>query len=57
METFEMDFQHAYTYVQNRRFCVCPNDGFLNQLKEYEPIFKARKFIERLNRRTAALES
>ena len=52
-----MDFQHAYTYVQNRRFCVCPNDGFLNQLKEYEPIFKARKFIERLNRRTAALES
>ena len=33
METFELDFHQAYAYVQNRRFCVCPNDGFLNQLK------------------------
>ncbi|KAL7751809.1 hypothetical protein RI367_002809 [Sorochytrium milnesiophthora] len=43
METFNMDFKHAIDYVQNRRFCMNPNEGFRTQLLEYEPIFQARQ--------------
>ncbi|CAG8609495.1 5503_t:CDS:2 [Diversispora eburnea] len=42
METTKMDYQHAYSFVQNRRFCMNPNEGFKVQLKEYEPIYSAR---------------
>ncbi|CAG8463544.1 8889_t:CDS:2 [Paraglomus occultum] len=42
METAKMDYQCAYTFVQNRRFCMNPNEGFKVQLKEYEPIYSAR---------------
>lgn len=31
----------ALKYVQNRRFCVYPNEGFRRQLFEYEPILRA----------------
>ena len=33
METAKMDYQCAYTFVQNRRFCMNPNEGFKVQLK------------------------
>jgi serine/threonine/tyrosine-interacting protein len=33
METVKMDYQQAYSYVQNRRFCMNPNEGFKVQLK------------------------
>ena len=36
------DFKSALNYVQQRRFCVQPNDGFEQQLKEFEPIYRAR---------------
>lgn len=35
METVKMDYQQAYSYVQNRRFCMNPNEGFKVQLKVY----------------------
>lgn len=29
--------------VQGSRFCVNPNEGFMAQLREYEPIYQAQK--------------
>ncbi|KAJ3341380.1 hypothetical protein HDU93_005016 [Gonapodya sp. JEL0774] len=49
MESKKMDFPTAYMMVQNRRFCVNPNEGFKSQLKEYEPIYTAREAIRQLN--------
>lgn len=31
----------ALKFVQNKRFCVYPNEGFRRQLFEYEPILRA----------------
>ncbi|KAK0083449.1 hypothetical protein PV326_006722 [Microctonus aethiopoides] len=33
----------AFAIVQQRRFCVNPNEGFLAQLHEYEPIYQAQR--------------
>ena len=41
MQTFGVDFKQALNHVQARRFCVQPNDGFEQQLREFEPIYKA----------------
>ncbi|KAI8366633.1 protein-tyrosine phosphatase-like protein [Radiomyces spectabilis] len=43
METFNLDATDAYHFVQSKRLCINPNDGFKSQLKEYEPIYQARK--------------
>ena len=40
-------FRHALQHVQQRRFCINPNEGFTNQLSEYEPIYKARLTLEK----------
>ena len=40
-------FRHALQHVQQRRFCINPNEGFTNQLTEYEPIYKARLTLEK----------
>ncbi|KAJ3083009.1 hypothetical protein HK102_001329 [Quaeritorhiza haematococci] len=48
MESQKIDFQTAFQYVQNKRFCMNPNEGFKLQLKEYEPIFHARNEISNL---------
>lgn len=42
METYGIDFKTALNHVQQRRFCVQPNDGFEQQLKEFEPIYRAQ---------------
>jgi len=42
METYGIDFKAALNHVQQRRFCVQPNDGFEQQLREFEPIYRAR---------------
>ncbi|KAI9328058.1 tyrosine phosphatase-like protein [Obelidium mucronatum] len=42
METLQWDFATAFGYVQNRRFCISPNDNFKMQLREYQPIYQAR---------------
>ncbi|KAL3875089.1 hypothetical protein ACJMK2_038023 [Sinanodonta woodiana] len=42
MEKHGLSYKEAYSYVQQRRFCVNPNEGFAQQLMEYEPMYKAR---------------
>lgn len=32
--------------VQNRRYCISPNSGFLTQIKEYESIYRAQAAIQ-----------
>lgn len=36
----------AYAIVQQRRFCINPNEGFMAQLREYEPIYQAQKTLK-----------
>lgn len=33
----------AIKFVQKKRFCIFPNEGFRQQLAEYEPIMQARR--------------
>ncbi|XP_041430223.1 serine/threonine/tyrosine-interacting protein B isoform X3 [Xenopus laevis] len=33
METFGIKYRDAFTYVQERRFCINPNAGFVHQLQ------------------------
>jgi serine/threonine/tyrosine-interacting protein len=33
METFRVDFIRAYQFVQGKRLCINPNEGFKSQLK------------------------
>lgn len=53
METYGLNYRDAFHYVQQRRFCINPNEGFVQQLMEYEPIYlanyQARTSGERLN--------
>lgn len=53
METYGLTYREAFHYVQQRRFCINPNEGFVQQLIEYEPIYlanyQARTAGERLN--------
>jgi len=42
METYGLPYQKAFSYVQQRRYCINPNEGFTRQLIEYEPIYLAR---------------
>lgn len=46
METYELSQVQAYMLVQQRRFCINPNEGFIMQLREYEPIYKAEKMLK-----------
>lgn len=46
METYELSQAQAYIIVQQRRFCINPNEGFIIQLREYEPIYKAEKMLK-----------
>ncbi|CAH3122698.1 unnamed protein product [Porites lobata] len=53
METYGLTYREAFHYVQQRRFCINPNEGFVQQLMEYEPIYlanyQARTSGERLH--------
>nr|CAB3266684.1 serine/threonine/tyrosine-interacting protein-like [Phallusia mammillata] len=42
MQQYEASFVDAYAHVKNKRFCVNLNLGFIHQLKEFEPIYKAK---------------
>ncbi|CAO3667017.1 unnamed protein product [Rhizopus stolonifer] len=48
MEKYNLDTIQAYQFVQSKRLCINPNDGFKCQLKEYEPIFRARRGVAEL---------
>jgi len=41
MEHFRLSCEDALHLVQNRRYCISPNGGFLLQIKEYEAIYQA----------------
>uniref|UniRef100_A0A8C6KIY2 Serine/threonine/tyrosine interacting protein n=1 Tax=Nothobranchius furzeri TaxID=105023 RepID=A0A8C6KIY2_NOTFU len=49
METFGMKYRDAFSYVQERRFCINPNVGFVHQLQEYEAIYLAKLTIEMMS--------
>ncbi|XP_002158174.3 serine/threonine/tyrosine-interacting protein isoform X1 [Hydra vulgaris] len=42
METYGLSYQKSFLYVQQKRYCINPNEGFVRQLQEYEPIYLAR---------------
>lgn len=46
MEKFGLNSKEAYTFVKDRRCCIKPNEGFVAQLAEYEPIYRARQSLE-----------
>jgi len=37
----QLAWEDALHLVQNRRYCISPNGGFMTQIKEYESIYKA----------------
>ncbi|XP_063978094.1 serine/threonine/tyrosine-interacting protein-like isoform X2 [Diachasmimorpha longicaudata] len=43
MQMYGLSHTRAYALVQQRRFCINPNEGFMTQLKEYEPIYQAQR--------------
>ncbi|XP_005934635.1 serine/threonine/tyrosine-interacting protein [Haplochromis burtoni] len=49
METFGMKYREAFSHVQERRFCINPNVGFVHQLQEYEAIYLAKLTIKRMS--------
>uniref|UniRef100_A0A0V0GA96 Putative dual specificity phosphatase n=1 Tax=Triatoma dimidiata TaxID=72491 RepID=A0A0V0GA96_TRIDM len=46
MEKYGLPIKDAYDLVQQRRFCINPNDGFMAQLREFEPIYKAQRILQ-----------
>ncbi|MGH0180374.1 UNVERIFIED_CONTAM: hypothetical protein FKN15_004031 [Acipenser sinensis] len=49
METFGVKYRDAFSHVQERRFCINPNVGFVHQLQEYEAIYLARLTIQMMS--------
>lgn len=45
MEKYASSYIDAFHYVQRKRFCINPNEGFTRQLMEYEPLYRARRQI------------
>jgi len=45
MQHFRLSWEDALQYVQNRRYCISPNGGFLTQLKEWESIYRASQAV------------
>ncbi|KAG6811372.1 hypothetical protein H0H92_007757 [Tricholoma furcatifolium] len=41
MQHYKISWEDALHLVQNRRYCISPNSGFITQIKEYEAIYKA----------------
>lgn len=42
MERYGLSYRQASSHVQLKRFCINPNEGFVRQLIEFEPIYRAR---------------
>ena len=45
MKEYKMPLDEAIQHVKSKRGIVNPNDGFMNQLKAYEGILKARYLV------------
>lgn len=41
MATYGLPYTKAFLFVQEKRYCINPNEGFARQLMEYEPIYLA----------------
>ncbi|XP_069687250.1 serine/threonine/tyrosine-interacting protein-like isoform X2 [Periplaneta americana] len=46
MEKYGLSCKDAFALVQQRRFCINPNEGFMAQLTEFEPIYKAQRTLQ-----------
>nr|CAD7423785.1 unnamed protein product [Timema monikensis] len=46
MEKYGLTCKEAFSLVQQRRFCINPNEGFIAQLSEFEPIYKAQRTLQ-----------
>ncbi|CAE6412233.1 unnamed protein product [Rhizoctonia solani] len=46
MERFQLAWDDALQMVQNKRYCISPNNGFITQIKEYESIYKAQRTVQ-----------
>lgn len=46
METYGLSYKDAFLRVQQKRFCINPNEGFAQQLREYEPIYRAKLTLQ-----------
>lgn len=46
MQHYQLSWEDALHLVQNRRYCISPNGGFLTQIKEYEAIYKASLAVQ-----------
>ncbi|XP_075233813.1 serine/threonine/tyrosine-interacting protein-like isoform X2 [Lycorma delicatula] len=42
MQKYGLSLRRAFQVVQQKRFCINPNEGFMAQLSEFEPIYKAQ---------------
>uniref|UniRef100_A0A8C1A3G5 Serine/threonine/tyrosine interacting protein n=1 Tax=Cyprinus carpio carpio TaxID=630221 RepID=A0A8C1A3G5_CYPCA len=42
-------YRDAFSHVQERRFCINPNVGFVHQLQEYEAIYLAKLTIKMMS--------
>lgn len=40
---FGVSLRESFGYVQSKRFCCNPNEGFMGQLREFEPIYRGKK--------------
>ncbi|KIM65744.1 hypothetical protein SCLCIDRAFT_1156379 [Scleroderma citrinum Foug A] len=45
MRHCHLSWEDALHLVQNRRYCISPNGGFLTQIKEYESIYRAKAAV------------
>lgn len=46
MEKYGLTYKEAFSLVQQKRFCINLNEGFAQQLKEYEPIYRAKRTLQ-----------
>ncbi|BFZ11793.1 hypothetical protein BsWGS_14832 [Bradybaena similaris] len=46
MEKYSLSCREAVASVSMKRFCISLNDGFLNQLAEYEHIYRAQSLCD-----------
>ena len=49
IQQYNMTFVDAFVHVQNKRFCINPNEQFKLQLHQYEPLCRARGSIAGFN--------
>ncbi|KAF5372413.1 hypothetical protein D9757_011606 [Collybiopsis confluens] len=45
MQHYGFSWEDGLHMVQNRRYCISPNGGFLTQIKEYEAIYRANRAV------------